>query len=427
MNRLISAIHQYLPPIISFFLMLMIFTSRLSLGVRSISLIISLALILWAVPLRELLKTYSQHPIARAAAVLYLCFIVGTFYSHAPFSEQWHVLKSYLPLLWIGFVIAFFQKYSKGWAGTRLAPTKNQQQFASQIYISVFIYGAVLTAFLGCLSAWNLIDVRALAHSNLVTDPPEFPFGTFSFSLSFAAYASAQKMKYAPTRILFYRYLACFLFLVYFIFFVNHQRTAYVLTAFLLLFYGYQHLGIKGVINVAFALGFVALAANHTSTTFHERTEQAVNDVKIYNQGNPISSTGLRLFFIKTSYHLWQEKPFFGYGTGSFPSTYLTIDGYNINGEKNTADHPLDQPHNDYAYVLVQLGLFGFIFFLWLLFQQFYQSFNLPLFERQCSQAFILSFILGALDTTLLFYATSLTDYFFFSALFYASLPKKQS
>jgi O-antigen ligase len=93
-----------------------------------------------------------------------------------------------------------------------------------------------------------------------------------------------------------------------------------------------------------------------------------------------------------------------------------------MNGEKNTREvAALDQPHNEYVHILVQLGLFGFAFFLWLLFQQSHQSFRLPLFEKQCAQALILCFIVTALDTSLLFYATSMTDYVFFSALFFAN------
>lgn len=405
------------PAFISLFLMLMIFTSRLSLSVKSISLVISLVLIILIIPFKQILKTAWKNPIARSAALLYAFFILGTLYSHASFSEQMHVLKSYLPLLWISFLIAFFQT-SFPQLATRFTSEK------IRTYSSVYIYGIVLTTFLGCLNAWHIVDIVGLVHSHPITDPPEYPFGTFSFSISFAAYLSAQKMRYATDRSHYYRYLACFVFLSFFIFFVNHQRTAYILYVFLLLFYGYQHLKLKGFFSISILLAFLAIGAFTSSSAFQARTLSVVHDIQIYKQGDPVSSTGLRLFFLKASYNLWKKEPLLGYGTGSFKSAYLTVDGYNISGGKNTPETALDQPHSDYAYILVQLGLIGLMFFIWLLLKQFFLAFELPVFERQCAQAFILSFMLGALDTTLLFYATSITDYFFFSALFYANIRR---
>lgn len=406
------------PAFICLFLMLMIFTSRLSLSLCYIGMITSLVLIVLTVPFKNILCTAYQHPIARAAAIFYACLIIGTFYSHVAMSEQSRILRHYLPLLWITFLIAFLQT-SFPQLATRFTRKK------TETYSSVFMYGAVLAAILGCLNAWHVVNVSHLIHSHLTTDPLEYPFGTFSFSLSFAAYLSVQKMKYATTRLSFYCYLVCFLILCFFIFFVSHQRTAYILTVLLLLIFGYQHIGFKGFVSVLIALALLLLTAYNTSTTFHQRTSAVVLDLKQYSHGHPNSSTGLRLFFIKASYDLWKQKPFFGYGTGSFKSTYLTIDGYNVNGHKNTAEMPLDQPHNEYAYIAVQLGLFGLFFLLWLFFKQFVLSFKLPIFEKQCAQAFILSFMVGALDTSLLFYATSIIDYFFFSALLYAPLARK--
>lgn len=397
--------------IISVALGAMIFTSRLSLSVRSISLVIGLLLILLTVPFNTILKTFQQHPVARAAALLFCCFVVGAFYGNTPEYERLHLLKLYSPLLWIGLLIAFFQ--------TAL-PTKFARQ-KTHLYVAIFVHGTVLVTFLGCLNHWQIVNVSELIHSRLTTDPPEYPFGTFCFSLSFAAYLSIQKMKYASTATKRIIYLLYFLFLTYFIFFINHERTAYILYSLLIVFYGYQHARFLGSLVMAIFVSLIFFLANHSSQTFHHRTNEAVHDIKQYQHGNPISSTGLRLFFIKETIKLWEKKPLFGYGTGSFKSTYLTIDGYTMNGSKNTPEAPLDQPHNEYVHILIQLGLFGFAFFLWLLFEETRQSFTLPCFDKQCAQALILCFTVGALDTSLFFYATSMTDYFFFTALFFSS------
>lgn len=415
---MIEKFRQHSPALASFFLVIMIFTTRLSIGVKSIGLVVSLVLICLTLSPRDMGKTYWYNPIARAAALLYACLIVGSFYGSATYSERLHVLINYLPLLWIGIVMTFFNAkfplLSKRFTVEKV-----------QTYTSIFMYGALLVVLLGCLNATQIINITGLVHSHPTTDPLEYPFGTFSFSVSFAAYLSLQKMHFATIKKHFYRYLICFCIFGFFIVFVNHQRTALILFALFCFIWGYQHFKIKGIIKMLVLALLVAGIAYKTSTTFHDRTLAVVSDIQQYQAGNPASSTGLRLFFLKASHHLWAEKPFFGYGTGSFKSTYLTIDGYNVHGQKNTPAAALDQPHSDYAYFLVQLGLMGFFFFLYLLSQQFFMAFRLPVFERQCAQAFILAFMVCAIDTTLLFYSTSITDYFFFSALFYAPLSRQ--
>lgn len=391
--------------------MLMMFFSRLSLSITAISLVVSLILILLLIPYKTFFNTWRYNPIARAALLLYVCFIVGALYGQAPLFERLHVLKQYLFLLWLGILITFFY-------------LTQYKQYNKQ-YIAIFVYGTVLVALLGCVNAWHWIDITHLVHHRLITDPPEYPFGTFSFSLSFAAYLSIQQIHANKTRnIYYYINITCFLFLSFFIFFISHQRTAYILYSVLFIIYGYQHYRLKGVCYLAIALLLILFTAYNTSRTFHDRTIAVTQDVHIYIKGDPISSTGLRLFFLKTSYHLWTHKPLLGFGTGSFKSAYLMVDGYNVNGQKNTLETALDQPHSDYAYILVQLGLLGFAFFLWLLGQQYILTAQLPLFERQCAQALILSFMVGALDTTQFFYANSITTYLFFTALFYAHLKQ---
>ena len=392
----------------------MIFTSRLSLSIRSISLVVSLILIFLSSPPRGLLQTFYYHPVARAAALLFCCFAIGTLYGDAPTHDRLQLLKLYSPLLWIGLLIAFFQT-----SFPQLSSKFSYQK--TQTYTAIFVHGAVLVTLLGCLNALHIVNVRELVHSSLTHDPREYPFGTFSFSLSFAAYLALQKMKYTVPSTMRIVYFIYFIFLTFFIFFVNHERTAYILYAVLITFFGYQHAGIKGIISLTLFGLAIFFAATYTSHTFHQRSSLVIQEVQEYHKGNARSSTGLRLFFIKTSIQLWKEKPLFGYGTGSFKTTYLTVnEALNMDAVQNTSDSALDQPHNEYAHILVQLGLFGFAFFLWLLYEQTRQSFKLPLFEKQCAQALTLCVAVTALDTCLFFYATSMTDYFFFTALFFS-------
>ena len=391
-----------------FFLILVIFASRISLALKSIGFVGSLISLWGCVTPRRYWHTLRQNPIASLALVLYVLFISGAFYGQASITEKLYVLKTYLPLLAIGLWITYFKATS--------FKIRSQTKF----FMNFFVAGATLTVVLGILNAWHWVNLSFL-HHHLLSDPIEYPFGTFSFSLSLAAFFCAQLWASTLSTKIALLYKVAFFILTFFIFFVSHQRTACVLYLFLMALFGFQHWHWRGILVLGTALLALVLIAYQMSPVFHHRLNAAASDISHYQHGNPRTSTGLRLFFAKKSYELCKQAPIFGFGTGGFKKAYLTQKGYNIFGTRNTNETALDQPHNDYAYIAVQLGAVGLIVFLFLLGVQIRKTWRLPSFEKQCAQGLMLAFVLGACDTTLLFYSTSITDYCFFTALLFSN------
>ena len=86
-----------------------------------------------------------------------------------------------------------------------------------------------------------------------------------------------------------------------------------------------------------------------------------------------------RYLFVKTSIDLIPKKIFFGYGTGSFSSNFL-------NNNDNVLEYPNFEhktPHNNYLYVLFELGLLGLLFFLSIFYFQIKELLNKDLLNTE--------------------------------------------
>jgi len=80
---------------------------------------------------------------------------------------------------------------------------------------------------------------------------------------------------------------------------------------------------------------------------------KASTDLAAFQEGHADTSLGLRLTWHLHSLSLIKERPLLGHGTGSFKTEYARI-----SGASNT---PLmsENPHNDYLWLAVELGVLG--------------------------------------------------------------------
>lgn len=96
------------------------------------------------------------------------------------------------------------------------------------------------------------------------------------------------------------------------------------------------------------------------SSIFKHRVDHLTHIVQNDGQKKNKNSVekDIRYLFTKTGLELIRKKPIFGYGTGSFSSVFKleTETSYDLNKHKT--------PHNNYLYILFELGFIGLIFFL---------------------------------------------------------------
>ncbi len=117
----------------------------------------------------------------------------------------------------------------------------------------------------------------------------------------------------------------------------------------------------------------VNLLSYSKSPIFKHRVDNLTHIVK--NDGERKSpktnEKDIRYLFTKNGFELISKKPFFGYGTGSFSDVFkkYTQTSYDLKQHKT--------PHNNYLYVLFELGLIGLLVFLSIFFfqiQELYKS-----------------------------------------------------
>ena len=73
------------------------------------------------------------------------------------------------------------------------------------------------------------------------------------------------------------------------------------------------------------------------------------------------TSIGKRYLYVKNALYLIKKKPFFGFGANQFEQVYGKYFS-----DKKAAKHP----HNNFLFILVELGIFGLIFLLYIFYSQ---------------------------------------------------------
>ena len=128
----------------------------------------------------------------------------------------------------------------------------------------------------------------------------------------------------------------------------------------------------------------------------------------------------LRYVFFKKSMELIPKKIFFGYGTGSFSSNFL-----------NNNDHVLEYPnfehktpHNNFLYVLFELGLFGLILFLSIFYFQIKELRNKNLINNEKILLPLFMLFLMLFDSYMFIF--SITLFYIFMYKIFTQLDFKQ-
>ena len=110
------------------------------------------------------------------------------------------------------------------------------------------------------------------------------------------------------------------------------------------------------IISFLFIVNYLSYS---NSPIFKYRVDHLSHIVQNSGQkkNNKKKEKDIRYFFTKNGIKLAIKKPFFGHGTGSF----IEVFKQNTNASYNLNDHKT--PHNNYLYVLFELGIIGLITF----------------------------------------------------------------
>ena len=156
------------------------------------------------------------------------------------------------------------------------------------------------------------------------------------------------------------------------------------------------------------------------SSIFKHRVDHLTHIVQNDGQKKNKNSVekDIRYLFTKTGLELIRKKPIFGYGTGSFSSVFKleTETSYDLNKHKT--------PHNNYLYILFELGFIGLIFFLSIFYFQIKELINKDLINTEKILLPLFMLFLMLFDSYMFIF--SITLFYIFMYKIFTQLDFKQ-
>jgi O-antigen ligase len=218
-----------------------------------------------------------------------------------------------------------------------------------------------------------------------------------------------------------YRYfwIIVFLLCVINLFYIAPGRTGMLVFFFLMLLFLVQRLSLLQQMIGVLILTLLLTVTFLTSDNFSSRTSEAWQEVREYQYGAARTSMGMRFDWWINSIGMIKEKPLFGYGTGSFFSEHdKWIEGTKI--------QPTDNPHNEYLFIGVQLGLFGLLLFVVLFAAQIVYSFKLERPDRLFTQGVVVAMAVGCIMNSFLFDSHQGHFWAFLIGIYFSAYPTEK-
>lgn len=318
-----------------------------------------------------------------------LIIVLAMFYSPVNWHQRLFSLKHYIPLLFIPILMVLFQ----------------YKNTFSKVALHLFYFGCITYMFLSVMDFYHILPIKIWLH-RVTADLYIYERANYAFALS--VFLGLQYIFNTNTHIkIRIVYLLTNLFLLWALLYVSIVRTDYILTFSAIIIFTLQQLKKlhwKWFLLIVVALCFSIVSIYHFSNRVNSGINRIAYGIEAFHHGDADTSSGLRLAFTRDSLTFIKQKPILGYGTGSFSQIYAEHHFLGEDGHPTTLNTPLDQPHNQYTYLLTEQGAIGALCFIILLILIWRQSPSLPLYYRHLCQAVIILLAINSLFMSTLFY-----------------------
>lgn len=366
------------------FICLACFVTPLSTSL--LGLFSALAALSWLLSggLSELPRQFKTNRSTLIALILFVFMAIAIIWSPAEPLSALNTLKKYRELLLFPVVVSLLSVSERYRAGAELS----------------FIAGCCILMVISYLMFLGIIPEDRYGYSMVFHI-------THSFFMAVLAFWTLNLAIDSPV----YRYMWLIVFTAAAvnILFVAPGRTGMFVFCCLMVLVLYQRLTLSKWLLSVLAFFVLITCAYQVSDNFSNRIQEAVQEIYKYEPGQSRTSVGQRFDWWTTSYQMIKEKPLFGHGTGSFA---IVPD----NNRQNRGMTPTDNPHNEYLFLTVQVGLVGLILFFSLIFHQLRIAQKLPLQKSYLLQGVILALLTGSLMNSLLFDSQQGHFYLFMSS-----------
>lgn len=384
------------------------------------NLLLAIVLLGMAIHSRQVWQVVTQNPVARAAWLLFGMLLLAVLYGETPWRQASGILGKYADLAFIPLFILILSDT----AARRMA----QYAFLAAMALILLLSGLVGLEILA-VQPWMALHSTpsnpVIFHSS-ITQNNMMAFAGFLALLNLREAASL------PVRLAWGGFAALAIINVLF---MVPGRTGYLILLILAGWFVWstmrrntrigKRLGWKlGVVTGICFIGLIALIYN-TSQSFHERMTAAVTQFQSwqpgfsYEQSDTPRSIAVtrRLDFYYNTWHVVQQHPLLGVGTGGFPAAYAQ----QVGGHDTPA-----QPHNEYLMIASQTGLAGLALLLYLFYTLWRTAPRLPTaFEQDAGRGLVLAYLVNCTFNSALLDHSDGLFFAFMTAVLFANLKQE--
>lgn len=360
--------------------------------------------------IRAVWQIATQHPVARAAWLLFAVLFIAIFYGAAPLREAAGILGKYADL---AFVPLFMLMLSD-------EVVRRRARYA-------FLASMGLTLLLSFMVGLNLLPVQHWMNTFATPANPVIFHShiTQNNMMAFAVFLALLNLRVAATRWAQAAWGLYALLGTVNVLFMVQGRTGYVILLVLLGWFAWttmaRHMhgrgrawGWRQGMAVMLALTALAAAAYQASPRLHDRVGLVMSEYRAWQPDHgKDTSTGQRLDYYYNTLQIVRQHPVFGVGTGGFPAAFAQqTQGKDVLQTRN--------PHNEYLMITVQTGVLGLALLLSLFYTQWRCAPKLGTpFEQDAARGLVLAYLANSLfNSPLLDHADGLLFAFMAAALF---------
>ena len=355
---------------------------------------------------REKFRRITRNPVALITLLLFGWLLAGSFWGLGSLDERMHAVKKYADLLLIPLLISMaINVQERNRALLALAAS-----LVVTLVLSLVLSTGILlpnSVALNCDPSNPCVFKKHTTHNVLMA------FGALLFAV--LAWKSRDRWKRWSWGLV--SILAAGNVLM------GHGRTGYVVLAGLVVLAFHMTFGWRGMLAAIVVLSVSFSAAYQVSSSFHERVNLAVSGVTQWNPKVAVANdaVGWRLEYFYHTAEIIQDHPLMGVGTGGF------VPAYRARTEQAGFDVP-PHPHNQYLFIMAQVGIIGLGLLLWLFAQQ-WRSASLAegVPYGLLARGLVVTIVIGCFFNPFLVDHTEKLFYCWFSGLMYSGIDSQAS
>ena len=317
-----------------------------------------------------------NNPAAMSFWLLFMLFVIGSFYSTSPAHMIWYDIKKHSWLL----ITPFFMMicFDDAWRERMLTAF-----MCSMIFILCLSYFVWITKI--NLTLW-IPDLKKHPGTSIFMQHIQQ-----SFVMCLAAFICGYRFLFREQYKIMYALL--FLLMSIDILFISGSRTGYIIYTVLFLYLGLIRFAWKGLFFSILLSVSLLVSAYCLSSHFQTRIKKMFFHLTHAGQIHHVTSIGNRIEMLSIARDMVRVRPWFGYGTGGIHAQFDTVVPLH-DRVFNTSSNYIE---SIYLNFLLEFGFFGLTVLLIAFIMQVKATFQLPHSYRCLMQAVLIAVLVGGI------------------------------